>query len=86
MSEPSWKTELCSELLAFTDYGEGEMDDLMRVVMPHIDAAYERGLVAGRSQSGYTTRRKRKEDPCPTAAPSAGTPSPASSTEAAGEP
>lgn len=66
MPEPSWKTELRSELLAFTDYSEGEMDDLMQVVLPLVDAAYERGLIAGRSQAGYTTRRKKKEEPCPT--------------------
>lgn len=49
----------------------------------HVEAAYQRGLMAGRSQQGYAAnRRKRKEPPC---APSAGTPSPASSTER-GEP
>jgi len=82
MPEPQWKAELSRDLVLRGFLAETE-EERMAVVMPHIDAAYERGLTAGRSQGRYTTGRKkwRKEDPCPTAAPSAGTPSPASSTE-----
>ncbi|MET9385270.1 hypothetical protein ABZY09_30415 [Streptomyces sp. NPDC002928] len=31
------------------------------VAMRHIEAAYQRGLMAGRSQTGYRTTRKKKE-------------------------
>jgi hypothetical protein len=34
---------------------------LLGLIEPHIEAAYQRGLMAGRSQAGYTTRRKPKE-------------------------
>jgi hypothetical protein len=119
VSEPDWKTELYATL-------KGELDERLRAhtelareflagalggaVLPHIEAAYGRGLTAGQSQAGYRLvqenerlrrelelahQSKRREAICPsclsplpgrtTAAPSAGTPSPASSTEAAGE-
>lgn len=75
MPEPDWKTEL-------RDWVESWFDPLFQAralttLTPLIDAAYQRGLIAGRSQTGYETRRKSKEPPC---APSAGSPSPASTT------
>lgn len=71
MPEPDWKAELRDQLDALS----GSYPDLHRVgplravvvslVEVHIEGAYKRGLMAGRSQAGYTTRRKKKEsDPC----------------------
>jgi hypothetical protein len=90
MSEPDWKTELYTAL-------KGELDERLRAhtelarefladalggaVMPHIDAAHQRGLTAGQSQAGYRLVRenerlrrelelahqnKRREGICPT--------------------
>jgi hypothetical protein len=66
--EPGWKTELREQLDALS----GSHPDLHRVgplravivalVETHTEAAYQRGLMAGRSQSGYATRRKKKEE------------------------
>lgn len=67
---------------------------LMGAVMPHIEAAYRRGREAGGSRAGYRLvlenerlrkelARYEREEKCATApAPSAGSPSPASTTEA----
>jgi len=72
--EPDWKTELRSELeeIADTiergnaieggvDYGRRALES---TVFEAVEAAYQRGLVAGRSQGRYTTGRKKwkKED------------------------
>lgn len=88
VSEPEWKTELRRTIGAQVDPWveyDWQEDALLNAVLPHIEAAYQRGLIAGRSQQGYATRRKKKEEQCsPTAAPSAGPPSPASSTEEGG--
>jgi hypothetical protein len=87
VSEPDWKTELREQL----DGLSGVYPDLHRVgalralivalVETHCDKAYKRGLMAGRSQAGYSTGRKRKEPPCPTDGAGAAGPSPASNTE-----
>lgn len=87
MSEPDWKTRLAADIEVAigisVDCG-GTLgvcrvrDVVVRNVLPHIEAAYQRGLQAGRSQDGYTTRRKKKEDPCTAGA--AG-PTPASITD-----
>lgn len=53
------------------------------VIHRQTEAAFERGLMAGRSQSGYATRRKTKEPPCPT---SPSVPSADESAASAGEP
>lgn len=37
-------------------------DAVLAAVLPHFELAYQRGLMAGRSQSGYATRRKPKEE------------------------
>jgi hypothetical protein len=88
MPESDWKQELYAAL-------KGELDERLRMhtelarefladalgvaVLPHIDAAYQRGLMAGRSQAGYPTRRKKKEsDPCTASAEGR---TPASSTD-----
>jgi hypothetical protein len=60
MPEPDWKTELRTLAGELDIYGDAEFT--MARLLPHIDAAYERGLIAGRSQSGYTTRSKKKEE------------------------
>jgi hypothetical protein len=73
VSEPDWKTELrwMAEAFAATDFNghlvappnvQGAVSRyLLGVIEPHIEAAYQRGLQAGRSQSGYRTTRKKKE-------------------------
>lgn len=60
MPEPQWKTELSRDLVLRGFLAETE-EERLAVVMPHIDAAYQRGLIAGRSQAGYRTTRKKKE-------------------------
>jgi hypothetical protein len=72
VSEPDWKTELRSELeTAASDIERGNgiqggMDcarqGLEYAVFEAVEAAYQRGLMAGRSQSGYATRRKNKKE------------------------
>lgn len=76
LAEPDWKQELrwAAEAFAATNF-EGhpapprDVQDVMSryllgALLPHIEAAYQRGLMAGRSQAGYGTRRKpRKEKP-----------------------
>jgi hypothetical protein len=61
VSEPQWKIELSRDLVLRGFLADTE-EDRMAVVMPHIEAAYERGLQAGRSQAGYKTTRKKKEN------------------------
>lgn len=81
MAEPDRKAQLLEDLRwALAPHTElhASADAALAAVLPHIEAAYKRGLTAGRSQAGYTTRRKKKEETC---APSAATPTPASSTE-----
>lgn len=81
MPEPDWKIELRGVVDAWVTGGDIVKDAAFERVMVHIEAAYQRGLDAGRSQTGYTTRRKRKGEEPWTDAPSAGSPSPASTTE-----
>lgn len=63
-SEPDWKLALRhaigEQIDPWTDFRFVE-DAVFDAVMPHIDAAYQRGLMAGRSQANYPTRRKKKE-------------------------
>jgi hypothetical protein len=70
VSEPVWETRLNADIEAAiglsVDCGgtagvQRVRDVVLRNVLPHIDAAYKRGLMAGRSQSGYRTTRKKKE-------------------------
>jgi hypothetical protein len=73
VSEPDWKTELrwMAEAFAATDFQghpvappdiRGAVSRyLMGSIEPHIEAAYKRGLMAGRSQTGYRTTRKKRE-------------------------
>jgi len=60
VAEPDWKAAVKTDLEHFA-YVVDEQGELMRIVSEHIEAAYRRGLIAGRSQAGYGTRRKRKE-------------------------
>jgi hypothetical protein len=94
MPEPDWKTELSADVecaIGFNVDCGGTVgvhrvrDAVLHAIDRHIDAAYLRGLNAGRSQSGYTTRRKKKEEPWPMAGAGAAGPTPASTTEG-GEP
>jgi hypothetical protein len=62
---PQWKVALAWDLTMNAykwDHG-GDSDALLETVLPHIEAAYQRGLMAGRSQSGYATRRKPRKEP-----------------------
>lgn len=76
----SWRVELRARLEGLGGYSEDELTALEGAVESHIEAAYKRGLQAGRSQAGYSTRRKSKEEPCPSATGAFG------STASAGEP
>jgi hypothetical protein len=82
MSAPEWKVALAWDL-TMNGYKIGmdaDTDAALEIVLPHIEAAYQRGLQAGRSQAGYGTRRKRKEEPCRSA------PSATDTAASAGEP
>lgn len=37
-------------------------DAVLAAVLPHFELAYKRGLMAAKSQAGYATRRKPKEE------------------------
>ncbi|MFF4019972.1 hypothetical protein [Streptomyces sp. NPDC001843] len=65
MAEPDWKADLQRTIDAWVVGGEIVKLGAYGALMPHIEAAYQRGLMAGRSQAGYATRRKSKELPCP---------------------
>lgn len=93
MPEPVWKAELSADVecaIGFNVDCGGTVgvnrvrDAVLHAINQHIEAAYIRGLIAGRSQTGYTTRRKRKGEEPWTDAPSAGSPSPVSTTEGGG--
>lgn len=60
MTEPAWKNALSRDLVLHGFLADTE-EERLQVVMPHIEAAYKRGVEAGRSQQGYATRRKKKE-------------------------
>jgi hypothetical protein len=87
-SDPAWQAELWDWVTCYVGGSDTVQDGAMASLQPHIDAAYERGLVAGRSQGRYTTGRKkwRKEKPCATAGAGAASPTPVSTTEAGDEP
>jgi hypothetical protein len=59
-SEPDWKAALRTDLDHHLG-SESWADDMEAVLLPHIEAAYRRGLMAGRSQANYPTRRKKRE-------------------------
>jgi hypothetical protein len=61
VSEPDWKAALRTDLHDHLG-SESWADDMGSVLLPHIEAAYQRGLQAGRSQAGYKTSRKKKEN------------------------
>lgn len=94
MAEPAWKAELRALAERLDQYGDAEYATAQ--LMPHIEAAYKRGHEAGSSKAGYrlvqeNERLRRelalqgKESSCPrTAAPTAASPSPASTTEEGG--
>ena len=62
VTEPEWKNAMRKDFSRLTDYPEGELESLVYIAAKHAEAAYRRGLIAGRSQAGYGTRRKRKEE------------------------
>lgn len=66
MSEPVWDDALRNTVEAWVVGGFLVREGAYRALLPHIEAAYARGLQAGRSQAGYRTTRKKKEPPCPT--------------------
>jgi hypothetical protein len=70
MAEPDWKQTLSDAVEAAVglnvDCGgtlgvHRVRDAVLHAIGPHIEAAYARGLMAGRSQQGYATRRKPRE-------------------------
>ncbi|MFG3718205.1 hypothetical protein ACGF8D_10450 [Streptomyces massasporeus] len=63
MPEPDWEGALRATV---SDWIPGDIvkEGAYQALLPHIEAAYQRGLMAGRSQAGYATRRKKtKEGP-----------------------
>jgi hypothetical protein len=82
VSEPDWKQDLDDWVEVHVQGTLGEQIYARHTLQPHIDAAYERGFMAGKSQARYPTRRKQREEP--PCAPSAETPSPASNIEGGG--
>ncbi len=71
MPEPDWKQALSAAVEAAVglnvDCGGAVgvhrvRDAVLKAIQPHLDAAFSRGLMAGRSQSGYATRRKPKAE------------------------
>ncbi|MFJ9243829.1 hypothetical protein [Streptomyces sp. NPDC101776] len=66
MSERAWTADLRGTLEAVTERaavsGASLTEAGMDLVLVHIEAAYQRGLMAGRSQSGYAARRTTTEE------------------------
>lgn len=85
MSEPDWKDALDDWQAEYIQGSHAAREEAWNTLLSHIEAAYQRGLQAGRSQAGYSTRRKSKEGPCPTGTAGAAGSTPASNTEG-GEP
>ncbi|MGV9850401.1 hypothetical protein ACWDWU_16770 [Streptomyces sp. NPDC003442] len=56
--DPAWKAELRDALSTWG--GSAETDRLMTAVLPHIEAAYRRGLAAGASRAGYRLVRENE--------------------------
>lgn len=85
MSEPDWKQSFYDSVTSWVSGGDIVKTAAYLALLDHIEAAYQRGLQAGRSQAGYGTRRKSKEGPCRTGTAGAAGSTPALSTEG-GEP
>ncbi|MFE2263882.1 hypothetical protein [Streptomyces griseosporeus] len=62
MAEPDWKAALQETVNAWMPGGEVIRLGAFEALLPHIEAAYQRGLQAGRSQAGYATRRKPRKE------------------------
>lgn len=65
MSEPDRRNEVAEDMRwALAPHTElhASAEAATDVAMRHIEAAYQRGLMAGRSQEGYRTRRKPREE------------------------
>ena len=63
MSKPDWKLELGTWIEAWIGGSETTQRTALASLSLYLDDAYHRGLMAGRSQAGYaTTRRKKKEE------------------------
>ncbi|WP_413114786.1 hypothetical protein ACK1X7_07205 [Streptomyces sp. CY1] len=56
--DPAWKAALRDALSP--GGGPVETDRLMTAVLPHIEAAYRRGLAAGASRAGYRLTRENE--------------------------
>jgi hypothetical protein len=86
VTEPSWKTELRKAVNAWVLGPQMIKGGAYAEFERHVEAAYQRGLQAGKSQAGYSTRRKQKEgEACRTGTAGAAGNTPASNTET-GEP
>ena len=99
VSEPAWKAELRRDLVIHGFLAETD-EERMAVVMPHIEAAYDRGLMAGSSKAGYRlvqenarlrrelelARRENKEESCETTPVGAARSTPALTTGSGDEP
>lgn len=56
--EPEWQEQLRTTVDGWVQGSDFVRQSAYDSFLRHIDAAYKRGLMAGRSQAGYTTRRK----------------------------
>jgi len=62
VSEPDWKQELSTWIEAWIGGSDATQQTALASLSLYMDDAYKRGLMAGRSQANYPTRRKKKED------------------------
>ncbi|MEW2498408.1 hypothetical protein AB0942_33480 [Streptomyces nodosus] len=74
MADPDWKRRLSDDVEVAigisVDCGGTRgvhyvRDVVLGNVLPHIEAAYERGFAAGKSQARYPTRRKARAEEAP---------------------
>jgi hypothetical protein len=64
VTEPDWEVDLRETVNAWVLGSLMVKGGAYAAFKRHVEAAYERGLMAGRSQAGYGARRKpRKEKP-----------------------
>lgn len=67
MSNEKWRMDLKKDIRTALDRNsEYDLPELVTVgvlqaVLPHLEAAYKRGEIAGRSRAGYKLPRQREE-------------------------
>lgn len=61
VSEPDWKTDLRDSVHFWAEGDDTRKALAFQALLAHVETAYDRGLMAGRSQTGYRTTRKKRE-------------------------